>query len=84
MRRGAHPKDAAIDALRQIVADTTAPALLNGRGQPNFNVKFYAMNARGDHASAALYGGHEIRYAVCTENGAELRRCDALLDGPML
>lgn len=84
MRRGAHPKDAAIDALRQVVADTTAPALLNERGQPNFNVKFYAMDARGEHAGAALYGGDEVRYAVCSENGAELRPCDALLDGPML
>jgi N4-(beta-N-acetylglucosaminyl)-L-asparaginase len=84
MRRGAHPKDAALEALRQIVADTTAPALLNGRGRPNFNVKFYVLNARGDYAGVALYGGDAVRLAVCTDNGAELRPCDALLDGPML
>ena len=61
MRRGAHPKDAAMEALRQVVADTVAPPLLNARGQPNFNVKFYVLNARGDYAGAALYGGDDVR-----------------------
>ena len=80
MRRGAHPKDAAIAALRQIVDDTIAPALLNARGYPNFNVKFYAVNAAGECAGAALYGGDAVRYAVCTEHGAELRPCEVLID----
>jgi N4-(beta-N-acetylglucosaminyl)-L-asparaginase len=83
MRRGAHPKDAAIGALRQIVDDTIAPALLNARGYPNFNVKFYVVNAAGECAGAALYGGDAVRYAVCTEHGAELRVCDAVLDGTL-
>src|SRR5882672_5202753 len=83
MRRGAHPKDAAMAALRQIVDDTSCPALLNARGRPNFNVKFYAVNPAGECAGVALYGGEAVRYAVCTENGAELRICDALLDGEM-
>lgn len=80
MRRGAHPKDAAIGALRQIVDDTIAPGLLNARGYPNFNVKFYVVNARGECAGAALYGGDAVRYAVCTEHGAELRVCEAVID----
>jgi len=75
MRRGAHPKDAAMAALRQIVDDTP--------GRPNFNVKLYAVNAAGECAGVALYGGEAVCYAVCTENGAELRVCDALLDGEM-
>ena len=83
MRRGAHPKDAAMAALRQIVDDTRGPALLNARGRPNFNVKLYAVNAAGECAGVALYGGEAVCYAVCTENGAELRVCDALLDGEM-
>jgi N4-(beta-N-acetylglucosaminyl)-L-asparaginase len=83
MRHGAHPKDACMAALHQIVEDTVAPPLLNARGMPNFNVKFYAVNAAGDFAGAALYGGDHVRYAVCTENGAELRVCDAWLDGEM-
>jgi N4-(beta-N-acetylglucosaminyl)-L-asparaginase len=83
MRRGAHPKDAAMAALRQIVDDTIHPALLNAQGRPNFNVKFYVTNAAGDCAGVALYGGDAVRYAVCTEHGAELRVCDALLPGEM-
>jgi N4-(beta-N-acetylglucosaminyl)-L-asparaginase len=83
MRRGRHPLDAGMAALRQIKDDTIDPALLNARGAPNFNVKFYALNAAGQCAGVALYGGDEVRYAVCTENGAELRACDALLDGEM-
>jgi N4-(beta-N-acetylglucosaminyl)-L-asparaginase len=83
LRGGAHPKDAAMAALRQIVDDTIAPGLLNARGYPNFNVKFYVVNAAGECAGAALYGGEAVRYAVCTEHGAELRVCDALLTGEM-
>jgi len=84
MRRGIHPKDAALDALQQIKANTVDPSLLNARGEPNFNVKFYVLNRRGEYAGVALYGGDGVRFAVCTEHGAELRPCDALLEGPML
>ena len=58
--------------------------MLNARGEPNFNVKFYVVNHRGELAGVALYGGDDVRFAVCTEAGAELRQCDALLVGPML
>jgi N4-(beta-N-acetylglucosaminyl)-L-asparaginase len=81
--RGAHPKDAAMQALRQIVADTVEPALLNARGEPNFNVKFNVLNPRGEYAGVALYGGDHVQYAVCTKNGPELRRCEALLSGTL-
>jgi N4-(beta-N-acetylglucosaminyl)-L-asparaginase len=83
MRRGAHPKDAAMAALRQIVDDTIHPALLNDRGRPNFNVKLYAVNVAGECAGVALYGGDAVRYTVCTENGAALLACDPLLTGEM-
>jgi N4-(beta-N-acetylglucosaminyl)-L-asparaginase len=81
MRRGAHPRDAGMAALRQILDDTIDPRLLNGHGRPNFNVKFYVVNAAGELAGVALYGGDAVRYAVCTENGAELRVCEGLLEG---
>ncbi len=81
LRRGAHPTDAGMAALRQIVDDTVDPALLNEHGQPNFNVKFYVVNAAGEHAGVALYGGDHVQYAVCTDDGAELLPCDALLNG---
>jgi N4-(beta-N-acetylglucosaminyl)-L-asparaginase len=81
LRRGAHPKDAGMAALRQIKDDTIDPLLLNERGQPAFNVKFYVVNASGQHAGVALYGGDEVTYAVCDANGADLVKCEALLDG---
>jgi hypothetical protein len=32
-------------------------------------------------AGVALYGGDAVRRAVCIENGAEFRACEALLTG---
>ena len=81
MRRGMAPKDAGMEALKRIQANTVEKRLLNGRGLPNFNVTFYVLNARGEHAGVALYAGTESMYAVCTENGAEHRRIEPLLTG---
>jgi N4-(beta-N-acetylglucosaminyl)-L-asparaginase len=80
MRQGASPKDAGMRALREIREATVDPHLLNSRGQPNFNVKLYIVNAAGECAGVALYGGAEVLYAVCTEHGGELRRSEALID----
>ena len=91
MRRGMSPKDAGMEALKRIRASTVEGRLLNTRGEPNFNVRFYVLNARGEHAGVALYAG-EFRdsdphghknavYAVCTENGAEDRPIEPLLPG---
>jgi N4-(beta-N-acetylglucosaminyl)-L-asparaginase len=83
MGRGLAPLDAAMAALRQVRDDAVDPALKNARGEPNFNVKFYVLSAAGEVAGAALYGGDHVRFAVCAEHGAELRPCEALLDGGM-
>ncbi len=79
MRRGAHPKDAGLEALRRVKENTIDKRLLNDRGLPNFGLKFYALNAKGDHAGVGMYAGGN--YAVCTENGAELREIEPLLEG---
>lgn len=81
MRRGMHPKDAGMDACRRIKANTIETRLLNSKGNPNFNVNFYIVNAKGEYAGVALYGGERARYAVCTENGAELAPIEPLLAG---
>src|SRR5262245_18318558 len=80
MRRGLSPTDAGMAALREIRAATVDASLRNARGLPAFNVKLYALNAKGECAGVALYGGDDVLYAVCTEKGAELRRCEALID----
>lgn len=81
MRRGRSPRDAGMEALRRIKVATIEKRLLNSRGEPNFNVTFYVLNARGEYAGVALYGGPTAVYAVCTENGAENRPIDPLLSG---
>ena len=82
MRRGNHPKDAGMSALRRIRHNTIEPRLLNGRGMPNFNVKFYVINNVGDYAGVAMYSPESrSQYSVCTENGAELLNLEPLLEG---
>jgi len=81
MRRGMRPKDAGMDALRRIKAATVERRLLNSRAEPNFNVNFYVVNARGEHAGVALYAASDATYAVCTEHGAENRPIEPLLQG---
>lgn len=81
MRRGMHPKDAGLEALRRVQQNTIEPGLLNRRGLPNFGLNFYALNARGEFAGVSMYpGGH---FAVCTENGAEIRSSEPLLEGTL-
>lgn len=81
MRRGLHPKDAGMEAVKRIQANTIEKRLLNAKGQPNFNVNFYILNANGQHAGVALYGGERNRYAVCDENGLRLLPIEGLLQG---
>jgi N4-(beta-N-acetylglucosaminyl)-L-asparaginase len=81
MRRGMAPKDAAMEALKRVKSATVERRLLNSRGEPNFNVNFYVLNAKGEHAGVALYASSDRPYAVCTENGAENRPIEPLLQG---
>jgi N4-(beta-N-acetylglucosaminyl)-L-asparaginase len=78
LRRGMSPKDAGLEALRHVRANTVEKRLLNDRGEPNFNLTFYVVNAQGAHAAVAFYETAG-RYAVCTENGAEHRPIEPLL-----
>jgi N4-(beta-N-acetylglucosaminyl)-L-asparaginase len=79
MRRGRNPKDAGMQALERIKANTIEKRLLNGRGLPSFNINFYVVNAKGEYAGVGMYGPGS--YAVCTENGAQTLKIDPLLEG---
>jgi N4-(beta-N-acetylglucosaminyl)-L-asparaginase len=82
MRRGRHPKDAGMEALRRIRANTIEPRLLNEHGLPNFNVNFYIVDRMGRYAGVTLYTpDDDAVYSVCTENGAEHASFEALLEG---
>ncbi len=78
MRRGQHPKDAGIDALKRIKANTVA-RLLNKKGEPNFNINFYILNRKGQYAGVSMYP--RARFAVCDEKDARLEACEPLLEG---
>ena len=81
MRRGAHPKDAGMEALRRVKENTVEKRLLNDRGLPNFGLTFYALNKKGDFSGVAFYASDRSKYAVCTENGPELLPIEPLFDG---
>ncbi len=81
MRRGMHPKDAGLEGLRRIKANTVEKRLLNARGEPNFNINFYIVNAKGEYAGVSMYGGERARFAVCDEKGARLEPLEPLLQG---
>jgi N4-(beta-N-acetylglucosaminyl)-L-asparaginase len=82
MRKGMHPKDAGMEALARIKAHTIEKRLLNSQGNPNFYVKFYILNRKGEHAGVSLYSvfeGKPIEYAVCSESGPRTVRGEGLL-----
>jgi N4-(beta-N-acetylglucosaminyl)-L-asparaginase len=78
MRRGRHPTDAGLEALKRIKANTVEKRLLNAQGNPNFSIQFYALNAKGEYAGVSMYAG---RYAVCTEQGPQTLDTASLLQG---
>jgi N4-(beta-N-acetylglucosaminyl)-L-asparaginase len=81
MRRGISPKDAGMEALRRIKANTVERRLLNSRGNPNFNIRFFALNKRGETAGVAMYHAGETKWARCDENGAVALDLEPLLPG---
>jgi N4-(beta-N-acetylglucosaminyl)-L-asparaginase len=88
MRRGAHPKDAAMTALKRVAKNTIEKRLLNSKGQPNFGLSFYVLNAKGEYAGVSMYESSESNgrttrstFALCTENGAQTLNCEPLYGG---
>jgi len=67
MRRGMKPTDACMETLKRVVA-LTPPRLLDPRGQPRFDLQFYAVNKAGDFGAASLfpatYAAHDGRDAA--------------------
>ena len=81
MRGGMHPLDAGMAALERIRANTIEARLLNSRGEPAFNVRFFALNKRGEYAGVSMYASGQVTYAVCDENGAREEPLEGLLEG---
>ena len=78
MRRGAHPKDAGLEVLERIKANTIEKRLLKADGNPNFGINFYIINARGEYAGVSMY---QNKYAMCNESGPQTLNTEPLLPG---
>ncbi len=74
LRRGAHPKDAGMTALKRVAEKTEKR--LQKDGKPDFGLNFYVLDKKGRYAGVSMAG--RPRFAVCDENGARLEPCDAL------
>jgi N4-(beta-N-acetylglucosaminyl)-L-asparaginase len=70
MRQGKSPEQACLEACKRIVAHNRMRRLQNEDGSPNFNVKFYAVNKKGEHGSACIESGGT--YAVHDGTAAKL------------
>jgi len=82
MRRGMSPKDAGMEGLRRIKANTVEKRLLRPNGDPAFDITFYILNAKGEYAGVSMYANRSSRFAVCNEKGPELLPLEPLLPGP--
>jgi N4-(beta-N-acetylglucosaminyl)-L-asparaginase len=79
LRRGTHPKDAGLEALRRVRANTVEKRLLTPDGQPRFGLNFYVVNAKGEHAGVSMY---RSQYALCSEKGPQTLDTTPLIDAP--
>jgi len=78
MRRGMKPTDACLETLKRVV-QLTEPRLLGPDGKPTFDLKFYAVNKRGEFGSASFY---PARYAAHDGTEAKLRDMAHLYERP--
>jgi N4-(beta-N-acetylglucosaminyl)-L-asparaginase len=94
LRRGMHPKDAGLDALRRVRANTVERRLRRADGEPNFSLSFYILNAKGEHAGVSMYSEDDdyrgwgenttrgyMKYAYCDANGPRTVQCESLVPG---
>lgn len=91
LRRGAHPKDAGMEALKRIKANTIEKRLLTSKGNPNFGISFYIINAKGQHAGVSMYAeeiysgeAYKSRYSICTERGPQMLAAEPLLNEKLI
>ncbi|MGA7160497.1 MAG: N(4)-(beta-N-acetylglucosaminyl)-L-asparaginase [Bacteroidota bacterium] len=55
MKRGESPEEACLMACKRIVEHTKEKRLLDENGRPKFDVKFYALNRKGEYGGASIW-----------------------------
>jgi N4-(beta-N-acetylglucosaminyl)-L-asparaginase len=78
MRQGMSPEQALIKVMERVIA-MTEKRLLDDNGHPYFDLNYYAVNKKGEYASASAYEGS--RFAVCDANGPRVENCAFLFKG---
>jgi N4-(beta-N-acetylglucosaminyl)-L-asparaginase len=75
MRNGASPTEACQKAIERVVEATHVDYLLDSKGRPKFDVKFYALAKGGEVGAASIWS--DAQFAVCrTGEEPELRDCE--------
>lgn len=70
MRRGSSPEQACLEACKRIVDHNVMRRLRDSQGRPTFDVKFYAVNRKGEFGGAGIRSGGKM--AVADSSGARL------------
>jgi N4-(beta-N-acetylglucosaminyl)-L-asparaginase len=96
LRRGMHPKDAGLEALKRVRSNTVERRLRRANGDPNFSLSFYILNARGEHAGVSMYAEDDdyrgwgenttrgfMKYAFCDRKGPRTVQCEPLIPGKL-
>jgi N4-(beta-N-acetylglucosaminyl)-L-asparaginase len=78
MRMGQSPQKACLSACKRIVDHAKFQSLKDENGKPTFNVKFYAINKKGEYGSAAIKGPY--KYSVCDAQGPRLEQGAFLIE----
>jgi N4-(beta-N-acetylglucosaminyl)-L-asparaginase len=79
MRQGKSPEQATLETLQRIVK--IGREKRDGNGRPDFDLKFYAVNKKGEFASASIWSQSTgakpapARFAVADASGARLQEC---------
>lgn len=78
MRDGASPEEACLKVCERVVDHNKLDRLKDSDGRPNFNVKFYAINAKGEFGAGAIWQGagkYLSRFALHDGTEAKLHDC---------
>ncbi len=71
MRHGMDPEAACLHALKRMADHTKLRRLLDAKGRPNFDVKFYAISKDGKFGGAAIWSGAKFAVHADGENRLE-------------
>jgi N4-(beta-N-acetylglucosaminyl)-L-asparaginase len=81
MRQGKSPEEACLLACERIARQTKMKRLLDDAGHPNFDVRFYAINKRGEYGSAGIWSGDSFTVHTGEKESRKLKSA-YLIKGP--